>query len=181
MSTRLVILGLLRERPLYGYELKHIIEEHMGDWTNIAFGSIYFALKKLSEEGFVEQIAIEREGRRPSRSVYQITEAGQVEFLRLLREVWREVERHYYAIDIALAFIEALPIEEVKGYVGNRIAQLEETLQHLDEHKAEILALEEVPRKAAAAAVFEHSGAHFEAELSWTQSLLAQIENEAIP
>ena len=76
MSTRLVILGLLRERPLYGYEIKHIIEDHMGDWTNIAFGSIYFALKKLAEEGFVERAAVEREGNRPSRTVYQLTPAG---------------------------------------------------------------------------------------------------------
>jgi len=51
MSTRLVILGLLRERPLYGYEIKHVIEDHMGDWTSIAFGSIYFALGKLTEIG----------------------------------------------------------------------------------------------------------------------------------
>ena len=41
MSTRLVMLGLLRERPLYGYELKHIIEDHMGDWTNIALSLIH--------------------------------------------------------------------------------------------------------------------------------------------
>jgi Fe2+ or Zn2+ uptake regulation protein len=57
MSVKLVILGLLRERPLYGYEIKQIIEEHMGDWTSIAFGSIYFALDKLAKEGFVEKVA----------------------------------------------------------------------------------------------------------------------------
>jgi DNA-binding PadR family transcriptional regulator len=49
MSTRLVILGLLRERSLHGYEIKHIIQDHMGDWTSIAFGSIYFALKNRRE------------------------------------------------------------------------------------------------------------------------------------
>ena len=108
MSTRLVILGLLRDRPLYGYELKQIIEEHMGDWTNIAFGSIYYALGKLDEEGLIEQVAVEQEGRRPSRSVYQITAAGQAEFLRLLREVWGEVERHYYALDIGLVLLHML-------------------------------------------------------------------------
>jgi DNA-binding PadR family transcriptional regulator len=179
MSTRLVILGLLRERPLHGYEIKHIIEEHMGDWTNIAFGSIYFALKKLSEEGFVEKAGTEQEGGRPSRTIYQITEAGRAEFLRLLRAVWSEVERHYFATDIGLAFIEALPRDEVKGYLRDRIAQLEEILQHLAEHKAEILAMEEIPRKAVA--VFEHSRVHFEAELAWTCSLLTEIEQESFP
>jgi DNA-binding PadR family transcriptional regulator len=178
MSTRLVILGLLRERPLYGYEIKHIIEEHMGDWTNIAFGSIYFALKKLSEEGFIEKVGTEQEEGRPSRTIYQITEAGQAEFLHLLREVWREVERHYYATDIGLAFIEALPSEEVKGYLRGRIVQLENTIQHLDEHKKEILALEKIPRKAAA--VFAHSQVHFAAELAWTRDLLTEIEQETL-
>jgi DNA-binding PadR family transcriptional regulator len=178
MSTRLVMLGLLRERPLYGYEIKHIIEEHMGDWTNIAFGSIYFALKKLAEEGFVEKVAVEQEGSRPSRTIYQITEAGRAEFLRLLRQIWRELERHYYTMDIGLAFIEALPIDEVKGHLRDRIAKLEELLQHLAEHKEEILAMEEIPSKAAA--VFEHSRVHFAAELAWTRDLLAGIEQETV-
>ncbi|PKO14362.1 MAG: hypothetical protein CVU39_15105 [Chloroflexi bacterium HGW-Chloroflexi-10] len=57
MIVRLVILGLLRDRPLYGYEIKQVIEEHMSDWTSIAFGPIYFALDKLVEKGFVKKIS----------------------------------------------------------------------------------------------------------------------------
>jgi DNA-binding PadR family transcriptional regulator len=179
VSTRLVILGLLRGKPLYGYELKHIIEEHMGDWTDIAFGSIYYALGKLAEEGFIEQVAVEREGRRPSRSVYQITGAGQAEFLRLLREVWSEVERHYHAIDIGLAFMEVLPREEIIGYLRGRIAQLEGILHHVAEHRAEQMARPEVP--ATAAAVFDHGLAHFQAELDWTRDMLDKVEAGIYP
>jgi DNA-binding PadR family transcriptional regulator len=174
MSTRLVILGLLRDRPLYGYELKQIIEEHMGDWTNIAFGSIYFALNKLSEEGFIEKAGTEQQGNRPSRTIYQITEAGRAEFLRLLCGVWSEVERHYYAIDIGLAFMAALPGEEIRGYLRGRIAQLEGIVQHVVEHQAEQMAQPEVP--ALAAAVFDHGLAHFRAELDWTRNVLDQVE-----
>jgi DNA-binding PadR family transcriptional regulator len=176
VSTRLVILGLLRERPLHGYELKHIIEDHMGDWTSIAFGSIYFALRKLAEEGLVEKIATEQEGNRPSRNIYQITDAGQEEFMHLLRKVWGEVERHYFAIDIGLALMDALPIEDVKDYLRGRVAQLEAILQHVHEHRAEQLAHEQVPRIAAA--IFDHGLAHFEAELAWTQTLLEKVEQE---
>ena len=50
-NAHVVILGLLRQKPLYGYELKQIIEEYMGDWTDIKFGSIYFALSRLNDEG----------------------------------------------------------------------------------------------------------------------------------
>jgi DNA-binding PadR family transcriptional regulator len=179
MSTRLVILGLLRERPLYGYEIKQIIEEHMGDWTNIAFGSIYFALGKLADEGFIEKVATEQEGNRPSRTVYKITEAGQEEFLRLLREVWTEIERHYYTIDIALAYMEALPMEEVKGYLRGRVAQLEAIVDHIEEHRVERMAGDEVP--ASASVVFDHGVAHFQAELAWTRGVLGKVEQGQLP
>jgi DNA-binding PadR family transcriptional regulator len=174
VSVRLVILGLLRERPLYGYEIKQIIEEHMSDWTSIAFGSIYFALDKLTAEQFVEKVGIEREGKRPSRSVYQITDAGLAEFLRLLRGVWSELERQYFTIDIGLAFMDVLPLEEINDYLGQRIALLQEILKHLDTHQQEELAEQGSPRSAAA--IFDHSRVHFQAELTWTRNLLAQVE-----
>lgn len=174
MSTRLVILGLLRERPLYGYEIKHVIEDHMGDWTNIAFGSIYFALGKLADEGFIEKVATEQEGKRPSRSIYQITAAGRQEFLRLLREVWHEGERHYYTIDIGLFFREALPLKEIEGYLRGRIAQMEAVLVHLEGHQAEQTSHEEMPSQAAL--IFDHARFHFQAELDWTRGLLDKVK-----
>jgi DNA-binding PadR family transcriptional regulator len=175
MSTRLVILGFLRGQPLYGYEIKRMIEQIMGDWTNIAFGSIYFALKKLAEEGFVEKIGTEQEGSRPSRTVYQITDAGREEFLRLLREVWDSVERQTFAFDIGLSFMSALPIEEVKGYLRKRAKHLEHVIQFLEGHQAEELADEHVPRRLAAS-VFGHHRVHLQAELGWTRELLQNVE-----
>ncbi|MGB8213447.1 MAG: PadR family transcriptional regulator [Anaerolineales bacterium] len=175
MSTRLVILGLLRDQPLHGYEIKQIIEEHMGDWTSIAFGSIYFALGKLSEEGLIEMVATEKQGNRPSRSIYQITDAGRMEFLRLLREVWSGVEREYFAIDVGLAFMNALPPEEIQGYLRQRVAQLEGILQFLGSHEQEQMTQPDVP--ASAVAIFEHSRAHFTAELAWTKELLEKMQS----
>ena len=175
MSVRLVILGLLRENPLYGYEIKQIIEEHMSDWTSIAFGSIYFALDKLAAENFVEKVSVEKEGRRPSRSVYQITVAGRTEFLRLLRENWREVERTYYTLDICLFFKDALPDEEIEGYLRVRQAGLRAALEHIAGHRDEEMDRPDIP--PVARAIFEHSLAHTRAELVWVSDLLAQIKN----
>jgi DNA-binding PadR family transcriptional regulator len=174
MSTRLVILGLLRDQPLHGYEIKQIIEEHMGDWTSIAFGSIYFALGKLSEEGLIEMAVTEKKGNRPSRSVYQITESGRSEFLRLLKEVWSEPERQYFAIDVGLAFLNALPTEEIKGYLHKQVSQLEANLQYLDSHQQEEMSQTNIPKSAVL--IFEHSRAHLTAELSWTKEVLKKIE-----
>lgn len=175
MSTKLVILGLLRERPLYGYEIKQIIEEHMGDWTSIAFGSIYFALDKLTQEGYLENVGVEQAGARPSRKVYQITQTGHEEFMRLLRETWEQFDRQYFALDIGIFFMSALPAKDVKGYLQKRIAMLEEVLQHVSEHQVEQMRDPEMPRLAEA--IFGHSLVHFQAELQWTKDLLAKIKS----
>ncbi len=179
MSTRLVILGLLRERPLYGYEIKQIIEEHMGDWTAIAFGSIYYALDKLADEEFVQKVATEQEGGRPSRHICRITARGRGEFLRLLRDLWRTPERQYFDFDIALFFITALPREEILTYLRGRIAGLESTLAQLDAHQTEQRAQPEVP--AVAEAIFDHSRVHMEAELAWVRDLLRKVEQGLYP
>ena len=178
MSTRLVILGLLQERSLYGYEIKQIIEERMGEWTSIAFGSIYFALSKLAEQDLIEKTAIEKEGSRPSRSIYQITTTGQAEFLRLLRKVWSEVKRHYFPFDIGVFFVDSLPADEIVGYLQDRAKRLEASILYLAAHQAEQLA-RNIPRHVVA--IMNHSMVHFEAELSWIQDLLAKVEGGEYP
>jgi len=117
---------------------------------------------------------VEQDGARPSRTVYEITAAGRAEFLRLLREVWTSFERQYFAIDVGLAFMNALPVEEVKSYLHQRVTMVEEVLQHIQEHQEEQMANPDIP--AQARAVFEHSRLYMEAELAWTRSVLQQVE-----
>ncbi len=175
MSTKVVILGLLKEKPLYGYELKRIIENHMGDWTSIAFGSIYFALNKLNEEGLVEIESEQRVGNRPSRSIYKITEKGLDNFFSLLRDMWSNYDREYYPLDIAIFFSGELPPGDVKDYIKKRISVIENIIGYLAEHKKSQLSRSGVPKFARA--VFSHSEYHINAELEWLKSVLEDFEN----
>ncbi|HVP20248.1 MAG TPA: PadR family transcriptional regulator, partial [Anaerolineaceae bacterium] len=162
--------------PLYGYEIKQIIEEHMSDWTSIAFGSIYFALDKLAEEKFVEKVEVEQRGKRPSRSVYQITDTGREEFLRLLREGWQQFEREYYPLDICLFFLDSLPLGEVINYLKSRKEALQSALVYVNSHREEQLAFPEVPPLAAA--IFDHTIVHTQAELQWVTGLLEKLQRD---
>lgn len=164
-NVHVVILGLLLKEPLHGYEIKQIIEEHMGDWTDIKFGSIYFALERLKEEG---NVLIEREekgGRRPARRVYRITEKGREEYLKLLRMLWTEKDNVMYPLDIAMFFIDGLPKEEVQKYINIRIEEYRKALEILNGHEADQLNDERVPRQAKY--IFDHSKMHLGAELGW--------------
>ncbi|MNS08139.1 Transcriptional regulator PadR-like family protein [compost metagenome] len=48
-----VILGLLIEQPLNGYEIKKTIDNTVGLFYKASFGSLYPALKRLDEKGWV--------------------------------------------------------------------------------------------------------------------------------
>lgn len=174
MKIRLVILGFLMQQPLHGYEIKSIIEERMGDWADIKFGSIYFALKTLFGKGFVTKRTSEREAGRPERQIYAITDAGRKEFGRLLRKMWDTVDMPRFDFDLALFFISSLSQDEVRRYLADRIAYVEKAIGYLSNHMAEIRAQEYIP--PVAQALIGHSDAHFRAEYEWLRDLRDNLD-----
>ena len=56
-ASRLLILGVVRfMQPVHGYDIRRELTEWRAEqWANISYGSIYFALKKLSEEGLLDR------------------------------------------------------------------------------------------------------------------------------
>jgi DNA-binding PadR family transcriptional regulator len=50
----LAILGLLKEQPLHGYELKKRLGETLGSLWGISYGSLYPALRRLERDGSIE-------------------------------------------------------------------------------------------------------------------------------
>ena len=51
----LAILGLLKEQPLHGYELKKRVADTTGSWA-VSFGSLYPALRRLEREGSISVV-----------------------------------------------------------------------------------------------------------------------------
>jgi DNA-binding PadR family transcriptional regulator len=174
-NIKLVLLGVLCQKPMHGYEIKHIIEDHMGDWTDIKFGSIYFALSKLAEEQAVEVAEEGRDGNRPSRTVYRITDRGRQEYLLLLRELWSSQDRTLYGFDIGLFFINSLPKEEVALYLQQRIKRADESLSYLRQHGEQMQGSPHIP--AQARAIVSHTLAHTVAERNWLIEVKEQLDD----
>ena len=56
-KNSLVVLGLLKEQPMYGYQIDQEIKvRHMDAWANINMASIYNTLTKLEEKGFINSL-----------------------------------------------------------------------------------------------------------------------------
>lgn len=77
------MLGLLKDTSMHGYELKKRLDEQMGHFRRISFGSLYPTLKRLSASGAIEISSPVGDVSR-KRNVYHITPAGEAQFTDLL-------------------------------------------------------------------------------------------------
>jgi DNA-binding PadR family transcriptional regulator len=178
MSAKLIILGLLQESPMHGYEVKQRIErEEMAEWAGISYGAIYSALNKLARDGFVEKVSTEQVGNRPSRDIYQITESGHDEFLRLLREALSAPEHRVSSIDVGIRFMGALPHAEAQALLRQHKETLEEVLARHIEERAKIVAqYEHTPYLEGICVLFDHGILHVQAEIEWLDQVLDKLK-----
>jgi PadR family transcriptional regulator AphA len=74
-GTGRVILGMLRIRPMSGYEIKQAVDQSTRFFWAASYGQIYPELRRLEREGLVEGEQAPRGGRR--RTVYTLTREGE--------------------------------------------------------------------------------------------------------
>lgn len=94
-KTKFLILGLLSEEPLSGYEIKKIVDTRFSFFWSESFGQIYPQLKKLSEEGLIEETDIKETENNKTSKKYSITDKGISGLKQWLKEpVEKEVVRY---------------------------------------------------------------------------------------
>jgi PadR family transcriptional regulator PadR len=87
-STSLLLLQLLEERDMYGYELVKELENRSGNEFSVKEGTLYPALHKLEKQEYIECYWKEQE-KGPARKYYKITESGKEMLLEKTRE-WND-------------------------------------------------------------------------------------------
>ena len=123
MEKELILLGLLKEGPRHGYELKRIVDEKISTFAPISAGSIYYTLKGLAKDSLVSA-SREKKSKYPEKEVYRITKKGERKFKELLKETCFNIKRLYRSMDIVLYFMNYLKPEEVIRGLRNRIGQV---------------------------------------------------------
>jgi DNA-binding PadR family transcriptional regulator len=125
-TTRMMILGLVSwMQPVHGYDVRReLLSWNADEWANVAPGSIYHALRKLTDEGLLTEVATEQVGARPARTTYRTTPKGDAEFQELLRKYWWEYQQPVDPFQAAMGFLPALPREEAAAALRNRARML---------------------------------------------------------
>ncbi len=90
-STSLILLQLLNERDMYGYELVKELEQRSDNGFSVKEGTLYPALHKLEKQEYIECYWREQE-KGPARKYYRITKPGKELLAEKTRE-WQDFVR----------------------------------------------------------------------------------------
>jgi DNA-binding PadR family transcriptional regulator len=123
----LAALSYLSQKPMHPYELGRTLRDN-GDARSIRFnhGSLYMVIQQLAKAGLVTEQETSRDGLRPERTVYALTDAGRAELRDWLRDLVGEPEHEYPHFVAALSLIGALPPSEVLTLLRHRLDRLAE-------------------------------------------------------
>lgn len=174
MYRELLLLGVLRQRQMHGYELHEFINRDLAFCTDIKKPTAYHLLQKMAEQGWIVEIPESNPPtNRPPRTVYQLTDKGESVFLDHLRTNLATYAPSYFNGDVGIAFIEALPAEEACSLLEQRKIDLQHALQAISHPHAE------AHGKGGMFLIIEHQKRHLQAELDWLDTVIQHIRNQS--
>ncbi|MGI8752779.1 MAG: PadR family transcriptional regulator [Acidimicrobiales bacterium] len=174
----LAVLVCLYERPMHPYEVAQTLRSRAKqESVRLNYGSLYAVVDGLERRGLIRARETVREGRRPERTIYEITDPGAREASDWLSELLAVPAKEYPSFMAGLSFMGALPPEEVTAALSARAQVLEFQLVQLDG----------VRRAAADAGLprlfvveTEYEQRVMETELAFVQELVASIESGSL-
>jgi DNA-binding PadR family transcriptional regulator len=174
----LAVLACLYERPMHPYEVATTLRQrHKDESIRLNFGSLYGVVESLERRGLIKAKETRRSGRLPERTVYELTEAGQIEMHDWLTDLISIPVRDYPSFQAALSFLPALP-------PGDVVELLTERAERLESELVQAAAAREFVQKYRIPRLFwvEHEFGTVlrEAELGYVRQLIADIESGAL-
>ncbi|TEU13462.1 MAG: DUF4388 domain-containing protein [Anaerolineales bacterium] len=177
MATKvdLLLLGLLMDKPMHGYEINQLIKSAEIDaWLNVSMPSIYYSLNKLREKGLIAETRQRGEG-SPTKSVYRLTDEGRTRFFTAMEESLASHEKMYFDYDLGIFLLNKLPRERVIPLLEQRRAFLDDWHTSLQEQIARIGEDSRYPLRQA---ILNHMASHVQLESRWLEGLIRQIQGE---
>ncbi len=174
-DIELSILGLLYEKPQYGYQLEKTIEGWgMRNWTEIGFSSIYYVLKKLEKKEFVESRLEKVEG-KPSRKVFTITDFGREIMKEKLIDLLSWNKKIINPFDLGLAYLNYLEPQEVVKCLENYLESAQGRIKFLE---SSVGIQEELKAPYYVIALFSRPLANLKTETKWVEEFIEKIKKE---
>jgi DNA-binding PadR family transcriptional regulator len=183
----LVVLALLKEHPMHPYQMKVRMRERGHEHiVRVKGASLYDTVERLNAAGLIEPQETSREGRRPERTTYAITDVGDAELDRWVRELIAVPVPEYPQFVVGLAFLMSIGVDRHSGLrpegraeaielFGRRAVALEAEISEWDAMLSSVHVVGVLP-------IFiiegEYAQAMRRAELDWVRGLIRRLEGE---
>jgi DNA-binding PadR family transcriptional regulator len=170
----LMVLVLLAEAPMHPYEMQRLMQWRGKDQVvRVQRGSLYPAVERLAKAGLIEPLETERAGRRPERTVYQITDVGRDTAETWLTTMVRTVRNEFPEFPAALSFIPLLSTEDARAQLTARLLELGKQIAALRSVAADLKERYQLPRLFSVED--EYRLAMLAAEHTWVGSILDDL------
>jgi DNA-binding PadR family transcriptional regulator len=171
----LAVLACLFERPMHPYEVAQTLRSRAKHETvRLNYGSLYGVVESLEKRGLIAAGESVREGRRPERTTYEITEAGKRELVDWLSDLVAQPVKEYPQFETALSFLPVLPPDEALELLKSRIDALEI-------HLAQLSGSAKLTQEMGLPRLFELESEYemhlFRAELEFVRRLVKDIQS----
>lgn len=173
-----MVLALLREGDMHPYEMVRLLRARRAErLITITNGTLYHTVSRLHEAALIEEVGIDREGNRPERTTYSLTEAGHDAVVSWVRRQLPRIDR---PADFRVALAEAhnLDRRDVIELLRERHASL--WADH-GGHREDLLNAKNKGVPEQVLVEFDRQEALLDAELRWLDSLIIRLDTEDLP
>jgi DNA-binding PadR family transcriptional regulator len=173
----LAVLVLLYERAMHPYEMASTLRERRKEASiKLNYGSLYTVIEQLQRERFIVARETIRDGKRPEKTIYALTEEGRTELIDWMRELVSDPVKEFPQFEAALSLIPALPPDEVIELLEIRINLLRQILARVEEEERACEAMK-LPRLFSIES--EYHKEMVQAECKFCERLLVDIKHDA--
>jgi DNA-binding PadR family transcriptional regulator len=122
----LAVLVCLYEKPMHPYEVAQTLRNRAKqESVRLNYGSLYAVVEGLEKKGFIKATGTVREGKRPERTVYEITDDGSREMDEWMTDLISTPQKEYPAFLAGLSFLPSLSPDEALAALRSRAQALQ--------------------------------------------------------
>ena len=168
----LAVLVCLHEKPMHPYEVAQTLRSRAKqESVRLNYGSLYAVVESLEKKGFVKATGTVQEGKRPQRTVYEITDAGATEMTDWLTELIGTPAKEYPAFMAGLSFLPALDPDDALAALRRRADALTVMLVSLR-------GVEKAAREAGLPRIFGLEAEYEEGQLAAERKFVSALADE---
>lgn len=127
-------LALLSERPMHPYEMfQTLVARGQDELMKVRPGSLYHTVERLTDDALITEVSTEREGNRPERTVYGITDSGRAALIAGTIALLKSPVNEFPVFAFALSEAHNLEVAEVRDLLATRRDELVARIQLLSQ------------------------------------------------